>query len=71
MTPTTDAWLGAALGSVGEGDPPGLTAAASTEEWRLPSEPWVFVVDREGLVRASLMLIFGDEELETAIAAVE
>jgi len=53
------------------GDPPALTAAASTEEWRLPSEPWVFVVDREGIVRASLMLIFGDEELETAIAAVE
>lgn len=53
------------------GDPPALTAAASTEEWRLPSEPWVFVVDREGIVRASLMLIFGDEELEAAIAAVE
>lgn len=53
------------------GDPPALTAAASTEAWRLPSEPWVFVVDREGIVRASLMLIFGDEELEAAIAAVE
>lgn len=53
------------------GEPPGLTAAASTEEWRLPSEPWVFVVDREGIVRASLMLIFGDEELESAIAGVE
>lgn len=53
------------------GDPPALTAAASTEEWRLPSEPWLFVVDGEGVVRASMMLIFGDEELEAAIAAVE
>lgn len=53
------------------GEPPALTAAAWTEEWRLPSEPWVFVVDREGIVRASFMLIFGDAELEAAIAAVE
>lgn len=53
------------------GEPPALTAAASTEEWRLPSEPWVFVVDRAGIVRASMMLIFGDEELGAAIAAVE
>mgnify|MGYP006952651966 CR=1 FL=1 len=53
------------------GEPAGLTAAPWTDEGRLPSEPWVFVVDREGIVRASLMLIFGDEELEAAIAAVE
>lgn len=53
------------------GDPPALTPAPATDEWRLPSEPWVFVVDREGIVRSSLMLIFGDEELEAAIAAVE
>lgn len=53
------------------GDPAALTPATSTTEWKLPSEPWVFVVDRGGIVRSSLMLIFGDQELETAIAAVE
>jgi hypothetical protein len=48
-----------------------LTPAAVTNEWKLPTEPWVFVVDREGVVRGSFMLIFSDEELEAAIAAVE
>ncbi len=53
------------------GDPPGLTPTAATSEWRLPAEPWVFVVDGQGVVRASLMLIFGDEELEAAIEDVQ
>jgi hypothetical protein len=48
-----------------------LTPAQATTEWRLPTEPWVFVVDRNGVVTASYMLIFGDEELEAALAAVE
>jgi hypothetical protein len=53
------------------GEPEGLTPAASTTDWRLPTEPWVFVVDREGIVTASFMLIFSDEELEAAVGAVE
>ncbi len=53
------------------GDPPRLTPAASTGDWRLLNEPWVFVVDRHGIVTASFMLIFSDEELEAAVAAVE
>lgn len=53
------------------GDPPGLTPTAATEEWRLPTEPWVFVVDKNGIVRASFMLIFSDDELEAAFKAVE
>jgi hypothetical protein len=48
-----------------------LTPAPATDAWRLVSEPWVFVVDRNGVVTASLMLIFSDEELEAAVAAVE
>ncbi len=44
----------------GHGD--GRVAAAA--------EPWIFVVDGDGIVRSSLMLIFGDEELESAIAEV-
>ncbi len=53
------------------GDPAQLTPAASTAEWRLPTEPWAFVVDRDGIVIASFMLIFSDEELEAAVSAVE
>ncbi|CAN5597000.1 hypothetical protein BH20CHL7_BH20CHL7_17380 [soil metagenome] len=48
-----------------------LTPATATDEWRLPSEPWVFVVDRDGMVRGSFMLIFGDDELDAAVRAVE
>jgi len=53
------------------GDPPGLTAAPATDAWHLISEPWVFVVDRSGIVTGSFMLIFSDEELDAAVAAVE
>ncbi len=48
-----------------------LTPADSTTEWGLPTEPWVFVVDREGIVTDSFMLIFSEEELEAALTAVE
>jgi hypothetical protein len=48
-----------------------LTPAQVTNEWHLPTEPWVFVVDRDGVVRDSFMLIFSDEELDQAMAAVE
>jgi hypothetical protein len=53
------------------GDPPDLTPTTATDEWRLAAEPWVFVVNGDGKVTASLMLIFSDEELEAAVAAVE
>lgn len=48
-----------------------LTPTQATDEWRLPTEPWVFVVDKSGVVRASFMLIFSDDELEAAVKAVE
>jgi hypothetical protein len=48
-----------------------LTPTQATDEWRLPTEPWVFVVDKNGIVKASFMLIFSDDELEAAIKAVE
>lgn len=53
------------------GDPPALTPTPATNAWRLLSEPWVFVVDRNGKVTASFMLIFSDEELDAAVAAVQ
>ncbi|MFL5684730.1 MAG: hypothetical protein ACJ77D_01625 [Chloroflexota bacterium] len=48
-----------------------LTPTKATDEWHLPTEPWVFVVDKNGVVTDSFMLIFSDEELEEAMAAVE
>ena len=48
-----------------------LTPTQATNEWHLPTEPWVFVVDRNGVVTDSFMLIFSDEELDKAMAAVE
>jgi hypothetical protein len=48
-----------------------LTPTEATNEWRLPTEPWVFVVDKDGNVTASYMLIFSEEELEAAVKAVE
>ena len=40
------------------------------KEWRLPSEPFTYVVDRTGLVRTKLEGAFSAEELERAVDAV-
>ena len=48
-----------------------LTPAPATEEWKLPTEPWIFVVDGDGIVRASFALIASEDELEGAIAALD
>jgi hypothetical protein len=42
-----------------------------TAQWGLLSEPWVFVVDKDGLVRGSFELIFSDQELTAALDAVK
>ncbi len=47
-----------------------LTPVAATEEWALVTEPWVFVVDREGVIRGSFEGVVGDEELRRAIASI-
>lgn len=52
-------------------DPPMLTPTAVTREWGLSTEPWVFVVDGDGIVTASFPLIFSKDELDAALAAVE
>jgi hypothetical protein len=39
-------------------------------EWRLPSEPWIFVVDRNGIVRAKFEGLTTERELETALQRV-
>jgi hypothetical protein len=53
------------------GNPPNLTPTDVTNRWGLLSEPWIFVVDRNGTVRGSFALIFGDAELTAALDAVK
>lgn len=48
----------------------GLTPAAATLEWKLLSEPWIFVVDGDGIIRASFEGIVSEAELEAAFAEV-
>ena len=48
-----------------------LQAVPATDEWGLLSEPWIFVVDRDGIVRGSFEGVVGQSELEDAIAEVE
>jgi hypothetical protein len=53
------------------GNPPNLTPADVTNRWGLLSEPWVFVVDRDGIVRGSFALIFSGAELSAVLEAVK
>jgi hypothetical protein len=48
-----------------------LQPVEATLAWGLLSEPWVFVVDRDGIVRGSFELIFSDAELTAALDAVK
>ena len=47
-----------------------LTTVPAIEDWGLPSEPWVFVVDSSGTVTASFEGVAADDELASAIDAV-
>jgi hypothetical protein len=40
------------------------------KEWKLPSEPWVFVVDRQGVIRSRFEGSASVEELAAAVSAV-
>jgi hypothetical protein len=40
---------------------------ATVEEWNLPSEPWIFVVDGKGIVRAKFEGLATARELEAAL----
>ena len=43
---------------------------ATVEEWRLASEPWIFVVDGEGIIRGKFEGLVTDRELEAALEEV-
>jgi hypothetical protein len=51
-------------------NPPNLIPTDVSNKWGLLTEPWVFVVDRDGVVRNSFELIFSDAELTKALDAV-
>ena len=42
----------------------------TVEEWRLESEPWVFVVDGQGVIRAKFEGLVTAREIETALQSV-
>jgi hypothetical protein len=49
----------------------GLTPVQATLDWGLISEPWVFVVDRDGIITASFEGVFADSELKLALDKVK
>ena len=42
----------------------------TVEEWRLDTEPWIFVVDSEGIIRAKFEGLVTVEEIESALQQV-
>ena len=42
----------------------------ATKEWGILSEPWVFVVDGEGVIQGSFEATFGEQEMAEALAKV-
>jgi hypothetical protein len=47
-----------------------LQATATTDEWGLLSEPWIFAVDRDGIVRGSFELTITPAELEAILPVI-
>lgn len=47
-----------------------LQATDTTNEWGLLTEPWIFAVDRAGIVRGSYEVIVSDAELEAVFAEI-
>ena len=47
-----------------------LVAADSTTEWGLLAEPWIFAVDRDGVVRGSYELTISPAELDAIIPVI-
>lgn len=47
-----------------------LVPVAAVEEWALPSEPWVYVLDSDGIVTARFEGTFDRAEMATALAGV-
>jgi hypothetical protein len=48
----------------------GLQATDVTNQWGLLTEPWIFAVDREGIVRGSYEVTVSDAELDAVLAEI-
>ena len=48
-----------------------LQQTDATKAWGLLSEPWVFVVDRDGIVRGSYEAVVSTSELDAALAGLK
>lgn len=48
-----------------------LQTVPAVDDFGILAEPWVYVVDRDGIVRGSFELIFSDDELTAALEAVK
>lgn len=53
-----------------EDNNPGLGVNRWVKEWKLPSEPWVFVVDGKGIVRAKFEGAVAADEIAAAVRQV-
>ena len=53
-----------------EGDLSRAVISPTAEEWGLPSEPWTFIVDGGGIIRAKFEAFTTREELESALSGV-
>jgi hypothetical protein len=70
---TTDGaldWVHVEVYELEDVDPNDLTPVPAALEWGLPSEPWVFVVDADGVVTHRFEGVVSEGELTTAVAAV-
>ena len=48
-----------------------LTANAITNAWGILAEPWIYVVGKDGIVKASFPSVFTDDEFKAALDAVK
>jgi hypothetical protein len=48
-----------------------LQPVTSVNEWKLTSEPWIFVVDKNGIIRASFEGVAGADEMRAALDSVK
>ena len=53
-----------------EGDLTNAVISPTVEEWGLPSEPWTFIIDGDGVIRAKFEAFTTREELDAALALV-
>ena len=47
-----------------------LQPVEAVNQWGLLSEPWIFTVDRDGVIQGSFEGVVGEDELKAAIADI-